>query len=73
MLLALPVSLGALPLLYVAGALAWDITDADARGARWPVVLVYTVIVGAAAALNVVVLDALRRERSSTRARARAG
>jgi hypothetical protein len=53
MALTLPALVPALPVLYVAGALAWNITGADDGGPMWPVTLVYTLLFAATALANV--------------------
>ena len=44
MVLTLPTSVPALPVVYVLGAAIWNTTNADACGPMWPVTLVYTVM-----------------------------
>ncbi len=61
MLLVLPVLVGALPVVYVVGALAWNLTDADSGGPMWPVAVAYAVMFAGIAALNAWLLWALAR------------
>lgn len=61
--LALPAMVLGLPVLYVAGAAIWNVTGADHGGREWPVTFVYTMVVGATAAVNVMVLRLLRAAR----------
>ena len=52
----LPAMVPCLPLLYLAGAAAWNLTGADHGGPAWPVMLTYTAVAVLAAVLNVVAL-----------------
>ena len=53
MLLTLPALLPALPVIYVVGALMWNVTDADNGGPMWPVTLVFVLMFCAVALANV--------------------
>lgn len=61
--LALPAMVLGLPVLYLAGAAIWNITGADHGGREWPVTFVYTVVLAATAAVNVMVVRLLRTRR----------
>lgn len=65
--LLMPVLVVAMPVVYVVGATAWNVTGADAGGPMWPVTLVYALLLTAVGAANVLVVRAVR-----TRWRARA-
>jgi hypothetical protein len=52
MLLTLPALLPALPLIYLAGAAIWNLTNADNGGPMWPVTVWYAALFGAVAVLN---------------------
>ncbi|MCU1360734.1 MAG: hypothetical protein JWN99_2023 [Ilumatobacteraceae bacterium] len=62
LVLALPCSAAALPVLYVAGSVAWNLTNADDGGLAWPVTATYVVVLGLAAAMNVFLLEDRRRQ-----------
>ena len=59
MLATLPAILGAMPVVYLGGALIWNLTGADDGGPMWPVTLVYTVIFAGAAVANLWLVRAL--------------
>ena len=61
MLLTLPVLIPALPVIYVLGAAAWNLTDADSTGPMWPVTLLYTLMFAGVAVANVCLLVFVRR------------
>jgi hypothetical protein len=66
LLVCLPASVGALPVLYVAGALAWELTNADNGGVAWPVTAAYAAVLGLAAVANLMLLRGrLDRRRAS--------
>jgi uncharacterized membrane protein YqjE len=65
LVLSLPMLLAALPVLYLAAAVAWNLTDADNGGLRWPVTATYVLVLVLAALLNV----ALWRSATTTRQR----
>ncbi len=56
LLVCLPAMVPCLPLLYLAGAAAWNLADADHGGPVWPVMLTYTAVGVLAALLNVMAL-----------------
>jgi hypothetical protein len=56
LLVCLPAMVPCLPLLYLAGAAAWNLTGADHGGPAWPVTLTYTAVAVLAASLNVLVM-----------------
>ena len=67
MLLTLPAMVAALPVLYVVGAAAWNVTNAAGGGPMWPVTLVYIVIFMGTAVANVwLTATVLRRRRART-------
>jgi hypothetical protein len=53
--LALPMVVATLPVIYVAGAIAWNVRDALAGQPMWPVAVTFGVLLAATALLNVVV------------------
>jgi hypothetical protein len=59
--LCLPGLVPALPVLYVAVALAWSVTNADAGGVTWPVTAAYVLAAALAATCNVWLIGRLRR------------
>ena len=61
LILTLPAMVVAPPVLYVAGATAWNLSGADDGGPMWPVTVVYALVVGVAALGNVLVLRLLLR------------
>jgi hypothetical protein len=56
LLVCLPAMVPCLPVLYLAGAAAWNLTGANHGGPAWPVMLTYTAVAVLAACLNVVAL-----------------
>jgi hypothetical protein len=52
MLLTLPMLVPALPVVYVGGAAAWNLTGADTGGPMWPVTVAYAVMFGLIAVAN---------------------
>lgn len=52
MVLTLPMMLPALPVLYVLGAMVWNMTGAGDGGPMWPVTLAYTLMFASIAAAN---------------------
>lgn len=72
MLLTLPTSVLALPVVYVLGSTIWNTTNADSGGPMWPVTLVYTVMFAGIAIVNLWMLHFMLRRRrmgQSTRGR----
>jgi len=71
LLLTLPAMVVGLPVVYVAGAVAWNLSGADAAGPMWPVTVVYVAMFASVASANVWLLRALvrRRRRAATRRR----
>ncbi len=64
LVLCLPAMVAVLPVLYVAGAAAWNITGADHGGTAWPVTATYVAVLILAAIVNVVLARwRLRRHR----------
>ncbi|HEV7210792.1 MAG TPA: hypothetical protein VGN47_03655 [Blastococcus sp.] len=59
LVLTLPALLPALPVLYLVGAAAWNVTGADAGGPMWPVTLVYALTFAGIAVANVWLLRLL--------------
>jgi len=59
--LCLPALVPALPVLYVAVALAWSVTNADSGGVTWPVTAAYVLAAALAAACNVWLVRRARR------------
>ena len=59
--LCLPALVPALPVLYVALALAWGLTSADSGGVTWPVTAAYVLAAALAAACNVWLIGRTRR------------
>jgi hypothetical protein len=53
LLLTLPAMVVGLPVVYVLGAAAWNLTDADAAGPMWPVTVVYAATFATVAVVNV--------------------
>jgi hypothetical protein len=65
-LMCLPASVGALPVLYVAAALAWGLANTDRGGVTWPVTAAYAAVAGLAAVANIMLLHGrLDRRRAS--------
>lgn len=65
MLLTVPALLAALPVIYVVGAVIWNITDAGDGGPMWPVTLAYALMFAGVATANVwLLLVALRTRRA---------
>jgi hypothetical protein len=60
LVVCLPAMVPCLPLLYLAGAAAWNLTGADHGGPVWPVMLTYTAVALLAALLNVLAVRWLR-------------
>jgi hypothetical protein len=56
MLTTAPATILMLPVLYIAGGEAWHLSHADNGGPLWPVRLVYGLIMGCAALLNVILV-----------------
>ena len=54
-LLALPMVVVTIPVVYVVGAVAWNVRDALPGDPMWPVTLTFTALFAATALLNVVV------------------
>jgi len=69
MVLTLPALLPALPVLYVVGATAWNVTNADDGGPMWPVTLVYALLFAGIAVTNVWLLRLLVVRLTVTRRR----
>jgi hypothetical protein len=66
LVVSLPASVGALPILYGAAALAWGLTHADSGGVTWPVTATYAAVFGLAAVANIMLLHGrLDRRRAS--------
>lgn len=63
LLVCLPAMVPCLPLLYLAGAAAWNLTGADRGGPAWPVMVTYTAVAVLAACLNVVAVRWWRARR----------
>jgi hypothetical protein len=64
--LALPAVIPALPIIYVVGAMAYNVTGAPDNGPLWPVALTFAVLLGGCACLNVWLLHLyLTRRRTS--------
>lgn len=61
LVLVLPTVVVALPLIYVGGSTAWNLTGADHGGPMWPVTVVYVVMFAATATANVALFVLLRR------------
>jgi hypothetical protein len=53
MIVCLPCMILTLPILYVVGAAAWNVTDADSGGPMWPVTAAYTLVFTLTAVANV--------------------
>jgi hypothetical protein len=53
LVLTIPAVIVGLPVLYVVGAAAWNLTDADQGGPMWPVTVVYAAMFAAIAVANV--------------------
>jgi hypothetical protein len=64
LLLTLPAMVLFFPALYLLGAAAWALAGGEADGVHWQVVLVYGVVVGAAAWANLVLLRSIRQRRA---------
>ena len=61
--LCLPAVLPALPALYGALALPWNLTRADSGGVTWPVTVWYVVVLGVTAMGNVWLIHTVVRHR----------
>jgi hypothetical protein len=61
LLLTLPAMVVGLPVLYVVGAAAWNLTGADAAGPMWPVTVAYAATFAVIAAANVWLCRSLLR------------
>lgn len=59
MVLSLPALVPLLPVLYLVGAAAWNLTGADSGGPMWPVTVAYSLVFAGIAAANVVLVTAL--------------
>ena len=53
LILALPMVVPALPIIYFVGALAWNATGAPENGLMWPVALTFALMLGVCACANV--------------------
>jgi hypothetical protein len=67
LVLALPIVVPALPIIYVVGAIAWNATGAPDNGPMWPVALTFAVLLGACACINVWLLHTWTTRRTSCR------
>jgi membrane protein implicated in regulation of membrane protease activity len=56
LVVCLPAMIAMLPVLYVTGAAAWNITGADNGGVAWPVTATYVGVLVLAAIVNVAVI-----------------
>ena len=63
LLLCVPATIPALPVLYVVLALGWNLTDADSGGTTWPLTVVYVVVLGVLAVVNLQLLGRVWRRR----------
>ena len=54
--LALPMVVATIPVIYVVGAIAWNLRDSLAGHPMWPVTVTFTVLFAATAVLNVLVV-----------------
>jgi hypothetical protein len=53
--LALPMVVATLPVIYVVGAISWNVRDAVDGQPMWPVTVTFTVLFATTAVLNVLV------------------
>ena len=53
--LALPMVVATIPVIYVVGAVAWNVRDGLAGQPMWPVTVTFAALLAATAALNVLV------------------
>jgi hypothetical protein len=67
LVLCLPAMVVGLPFLYLAGGLAWNLSDADNGGPRWPVTLTYVVMELVIAVANVFLVRLLLDRRAAAR------
>lgn len=65
--LGLPFVIPALPVIYVLGAVAWNLSDATGGGPMWPVTLTFTAIMTAVACANAELVRAVLTRRARTR------
>jgi hypothetical protein len=54
--LCLPAMVATLPVLYLAGGLAWTWSNADSGGPTWPVTATYATVMALTAGLNLLLL-----------------
>jgi hypothetical protein len=66
LLLTLPALIVAIPFVYVIGAMAWNITNADSGGPMWPVTTCFVVMFVVVAAVNVLLAVRLAHRAATT-------
>ncbi|MDM7831357.1 hypothetical protein [Cellulomonas edaphi] len=67
LLLTMPAIVVGLPVVYVAGTVAWNLSGADSGGPQWVVSLVYAVVFAAVAAADVALVLLVVRRRARRR------